>query len=165
MSNHLPVEKKIAVLSALVEGCSIRSTERLTNTHRDTITRLLVRVGEGCASILDEKMRDLYCVRLELDEIWPFVGKKQRRVSAEDVAARVGDQWTYVAIDADTKLIPSFLVGKRTAENTNEFVRDVAARLSRRVQISTDGLKMYVGGGRSSVRERQGRLRPGRKNL
>lgn len=144
MSNNLPVEKKVAVLSALVEGCSIRSTERLTSVHRDTITRLLVRVGEGCASILDEKMRDLYCVRLELDEIWAYVGKKQRRVSAEDDAARVGDQWTYVAIDADTKLIPSFLVGKRTAENTNEFVRDVAARLSRRVQISTDGLKMYV---------------------
>jgi len=144
MSNNLPVEKKIAVLGALVEGCSIRSTERLTNVHRDTITRLLVRVGEGCASILDEKMRDLYCVRLELDEIWAFVGKKQRRVSAEDDARRVGDQWTYIAIDADTKLIPSFLVGKRTAENTNEFVCDVAARLSRRVQLSTDGLKMYV---------------------
>lgn len=144
MSNHLPVEKKIAILAALVEGCSIRSTERLTNTHRDTITRLLVRVGEGCASILDEKMRDLYCVRLELDEIWAFVQKKQRHVSTEDDARRVGDQWTYVAIDGDTKLIPSFLVGKRNAENTDAFVADVAARMSRRVQISTDGLKMYI---------------------
>jgi|SRR5215510_5836178 len=144
MANHLPTEKKLAVLGALVEGCSIRSTERLTGVHRDTITKLLVRVGEGCASILDEKMRDLYCVRLELDELWAFVGKKQRHVTAEDDAGRVGDQWTYVAIDADTKLIPSFLVGKRTAENTNAFVSDVAARLSNRVQISTDGLKMYV---------------------
>ena len=144
MANHLPTDKKIAVLAALVEGCSVRSTERLTGVHRDTIIKLLVRVGEGCASILDERMRDLYCVRLELDEIWAFVGKKQRHVSTEDDALRVGDQWTYVAIDSDTKMIPTFLVGKRTAENTNAFVSDVAARLSNRVQISTDGLRMYV---------------------
>lgn len=98
MSNNLPVEKKLAVLGALVEGCSIRSTERLTNTHRDTITRLLVRVGEGCASILDEKMRNLGCERLELDELWSFVGKKQRHVKASDDASRVVDQWPALAV-------------------------------------------------------------------
>jgi len=86
----------------------------------------------------------LGCERLELDELWSFVGKKQRRVKATDDVSRVGDMWTYVAIDASSKLIPSFLVGKRDAQNTNAFVSDVAARMRNRVQISTDGLRMYV---------------------
>lgn len=144
MANHLRTEKKLAVLAALVEGCSVRSTERLTGVHRDTICRLLAHVGEGCARLLDDKMLDLDCQRLELDELWSFVGKKQRSVRKTDDESHVGDQWTYVAIDADTKLVPSFLVGKRTAENTNAFVADVAARLRNRVQISTDGLRMYI---------------------
>lgn len=132
MANHLPTEKKLAVLAALVEGCSVRSVERLTGTHRDTICRLLVRVGEGCAELLNERMVDLGCERLELDELWSFVGKKQRHVRNTDDASRVGDQWVYVAIDATSKLIPSFLVGKRDAQNTNAFVPDVAARLRNR---------------------------------
>ena len=144
MGNNLRTEKKLAVLAALTEGCSVRSTERLTGVHRDTIIKLLVRVGTGCASLLDEKMVDLGCKRLELDELWSFVGKKQRHVTAEDDASRVGDTWTYVAICADSKLIPSFLVGKREATNTNAFVSDVAARLRNRVQISTDGLRQYI---------------------
>lgn len=130
--------------NTLRKGCSVRSTERLTGVHRDTICRLLATVGNGCASVLNEKMVDLDCQRLEMDELWSFVGKKQRAVNKTDDEIRVGDQWTYVAIDADTKLIPSFLVGKRTAENTNAFVADVAARLRNRVQISTDGLRMYI---------------------
>jgi IS1 family transposase len=144
MANHLRTEKKLAVLAQLVEGCSVRSTERLTDVHRDTILKLLVRVGTGCASLLDEKMVDLGCKRLELDELWSFVSKKQRHVTAADDESRVGDAWTYVAIDAETKLIPSFLVGKREAKNTNAFVADVAARLRNRVQISTDGLRQYI---------------------
>jgi len=144
MVNHLRTEKKLAVLGALVEGCSVRSTERLTGVHRDTIIKFLVRVGTGCAALLDTKMVNLGCERLELDELWSFVGKKQRRVKATDDVSRVGDMWTYVAIDASSKLIPSFLVGKRDAQNTNAFVSDVAARMRNRVQISTDGLRMYV---------------------
>lgn len=144
MANVLRTEKKLAVIAALVEGCSVRSTERLTGVHRDTIIKLLVRVGTGCAALLDERMIDLNCERLELDELWSFVGKKQRHVTAADDARHVGDTWTYVAIDATSKLIPSFLVGKRDAMNTNAFVSDVAARLRNRVQISTDGLRMYV---------------------
>lgn len=144
MANVLRTEKKLAVLGALVEGCSVRSTERMTGVHRDTICKLLARVGEGCASLLDERMVNLGCERLELDELWSFVGKKQRHVTARDDASRVGDQWTYVAIDAESKLIPSFLVGKRDAQNTNAFVSDVAARMRNRVQISTDGLRMYI---------------------
>nr|HEX4316998.1 IS1 family transposase [Kofleriaceae bacterium] len=144
MANVLPIEKKLAVLSALTEGCSIRSTERMTGVNRETIGKLLVRVGNGCASLLDEKMVDLGCERLELDELWSSVGKKQRSVTERDDASRVGDQWVYVAIDADTKLIPSFLVGKREIQNTNAFVADVASRLRNRVQISTDGLRQYI---------------------
>lgn len=144
MANHLRTEKKLAVLAALVEGCSVRSTERLTGVHRDTICRLLARVGDGCAALLDERMVDLGCKRLELDELWSFVGKKQRMVTDDDDRERVGDQWTYIAIDATTKLIPTFLVGKREARNTNAFVADVASRLRNRVQLSTDGLKQYI---------------------
>jgi IS1 family transposase len=144
MANILRTEKQLAVLSALVEGCSVRSTERLTGVHRDTICRLLVTVGTGCASLLDEKMVNLDCQRLEMDELWSFVAKKQRSVTKVDNQKLVGDQWTYVAIDADTKLIPTFLVGKRESQNTNAFVADVAARMRNRVQISTDGLRQYI---------------------
>jgi IS1 family transposase len=112
--------------------------------HRDTICRLLVRVGNGCANLLDATMVDLDCRRLELDELWAFVGKKQRNVEAADDPARVGDTWTYVAVDSETKLVPSFMVGKRDAETTGAFIQDLASRLKNRVQVSTDGLRMYV---------------------
>ena len=144
MSNVLRREKQLAVLGALVEGCSVRSTERMTGVHRDTILRLMVRIGDGCANLLDEKMVNLDCQRLELDELWAFCSKKQKNVSSDDDATRVGDAWTYVAIDSDSKIVPCFRVGKRNAENTNGFVADVAARLRNRVQLSTDGLKMYI---------------------
>jgi IS1 family transposase len=150
MANVLPRDKQIAVVNALVEGCSIRSTERMTGVNRETIGTLLVRVGNGCADLMDETMRELDCDRLEIDELWAFVGKKQRHVTAEDDSTRVGDTWTFVAIDGDTKLIPSFLVGKRDAVCTNVFINDVAARMKNRVQISTDGLRTYVDAIRSA---------------
>lgn len=142
--NVLPRSKQLAVLGALVEGNSIRSTERMFGVHRDTIMRLGVRVGEGCANLLDETMRDLPCQRLELDELWAFVGRKQRHVKPNDDASRVGDQWTWVAIDAETKLVPSFLTGKRDATTANVFIKDLAARLRCRVQVTTDGLRAYI---------------------
>ncbi len=122
----------------------MRATERMTGVNRETIGTLLVRVGNGCADLMDEKMRDLGCDRLEIDELWAFVSKKQRHVTSEDDASRVGDTWTYVALDADTKLVPSFLVGKRDAACTQAFISDVASRLRNRVQISTDGLRSYI---------------------
>jgi IS1 family transposase len=142
--NVLPREKQIAVINALVEGCSIRSTERMTGVNRKTIDTLLVRVGEGCADLLDETMRDLNCTRLEIDELWAYIGKKQRHVTKNDDPRRVGDAWTFVALDAETKLVPSFLVGKRDAACTQAFISDVASRLKNRVQISTDGLRTYI---------------------
>lgn len=144
MSNNPRTEKKLAVLGALIEGCSIRSTERMFNVHRDTITRLLARVGEGCSNLLAEKMVDLPCTRLEIDELWSYVGKKQRHVKKGEDESRVGDQWCFVAIDAETKVIPTFAIGKRTEETTNLFIADVAGRLRNKVQISTDGLRMYI---------------------
>src|SRR5450432_2043323 len=112
MANVLPTEKKIAVISSLCEGSSIRSIERMTGVHRDTIMRLGVRVGQGCAAIMDQQMRNLSCTRLEMDEIWGFIGKKEKHVRVDDDPSK-GDVWTFCAIDADTKLVPAFKVGKR----------------------------------------------------
>src|SRR6267142_6599364 len=124
MSNYfLETEQKIAVTAALAEGNSIRSIERMTGIHRDTIMRLGVRIGQGCARLLDAKMRGLDCKRLELDEIWGYIGKKMRHVK-EDDDPTLGDVWTFCAIDAQTKLVPAFRVSsKRDAENTNAFVQ------------------------------------------
>lgn len=143
MANVLPTEKQIAIISALAEGSSIRSIERMTGIHRDTIMRLGVRVGNGCAKVLDAKMRDLSCQQLQLDEIWGFIGKKQRHTRFDDDPT-IGDVWTFCAIDADTKLVPSFKVGKRDAATANAFLDDVASRMRTRVQVSTDALRAYV---------------------
>ncbi len=143
MANVLPREKQVMVLKCLVEGVSIRGTERLTDVSREAILSLLLRVGTGCAVLLSAMLRDLSCERLELDEIWGFIGKKQARVRPDENTAELGDVWTYVAFCPDTKLVASYLVGKRTSENTNAFVGDLAARLRQRVQISTDGLGQY----------------------
>jgi IS1 family transposase len=142
--NRLKPEKQEAILSALVEGASIRSVERMTHTHRDTIGRLLLRVGETCEQIMDETMRDLPCKRVELDECWSFVGKKQRHVQVDDDPSEVGDFWVWVALDSDSKLIPTYSVGKRDLPTAIAFVSDLAGRLSNRVQISSDGLRAYV---------------------
>ena len=143
MANVLDRDKQIAVIGALAEGSSIRSIERITGVHRDTIMRLGVKVGKGCATMLDAKMRNLPCQNLQVDEIWGFIGKKERHLRADD-DLQYGDVWTFCAIDADTKLVPSFKVGKRDAKTANAFVSDVASRLSNRVQISSDALRAYV---------------------
>ena len=143
MANVLSTDKQIAVIGALAEGSGIRQIERITGVHRDTIMRLGVRVGRGCAGLLDRKMRGLSCHHLQFDELWGFIGKKQRHVQPED-DPQVGDVWTFCAIDADTKLVPSFKAGKRDAATANAFVADVASRLKNRVQISSDALRAYV---------------------
>ena len=141
MANVLNTDKQIAIIAALAEGSSIRSVERMTCVHRDTIMRLGVRVGQGCTALMDVKMRELPCTRLEMDEIWGFVGKKEKHVKEGD--SGVGSVWTFCAIDADTKLVPAFHVGDRDAATANAFLKDVADRMTGRVQISTDGLAAY----------------------
>jgi IS1 family transposase len=143
MANHLPKDKQIAVTAALAEGSSIRSIERMTGIHRDTIMRFGVCIGQGCARLLDEKMRGLECKRLELDEIWGFIGKKQAHVK-EDDDPTLGTVWTFCAIDAETKLVPAFHVSNnRNIETTAVFISDLASRLNNRVQISTDAMNSY----------------------
>ena len=142
--NKLKFDKQVTAISALVEGSSIRSVERMTGIHRDTIMRLMVRVGNACGELLDESMRDLDCRRLEVDEIWTFVGKKARSVSKTDNPGEVGDFWAWVAIDPETKLVPSHLVGKRTRDAAVAFMRDLAPRMRNRVQVSSDRLQAYV---------------------
>ena len=142
--NRVPLARRTQIIHCLVEGNSIRSTERLTNTHRDTIMRLMVGVGSGCANLMNEEMRDLSCQRLQVDEIWSFVGKKQAQLKPGDDRSRLGDQWTFVALDPDTKLVPTHLVGKRTRKNAVAFMDDLSERLTNRVQISSDALNSYV---------------------
>lgn len=144
MANVLKREKQERVLSCLVEGASVRSTERLTGVHRDTILRLMVRVAVGGERLMDCEMRNLTCRRIQVDEVWAFVGKKQRHVTPLDNPNRVGDFWTFVALDADTKIIPAFRVGKRDGPTARAFVADLASRLSNRGQLSSDSLSAYV---------------------
>ncbi len=140
--NILPFDKQIAAISALTEGCSIRATERLTGIHRDTIMRLGVRVGEGCAVLHDRLMRNLNIPLLECDEIWGYVGKKQRRTQPGE--ADKGDQYTYIALDATRKTIVSYMTGKRNPETTRAFIDDLWERVINRPQITTDGYGPYI---------------------
>jgi transposase-like protein/IS1 family transposase len=140
---RIPLDKATMVLKLLVEGTSVRSIERVTQVHRDTILRLLTLAGERCSRLLDEKMRGLKCNFIECDEIWTFCFKKQRRVRKAD-PAEFGDQWVFVALDAETKLVPSFCIGKRSAGTTAAFIDDLSQRIENRAQITTDGFRFYV---------------------
>jgi IS1 family transposase len=142
--NTLPKEKQLAVLSALVEGNSIRSVERMTGVSQVTILRLLVRVGERCSSILDTTMRNLACSCVQVDEIWTFVRKKQKRVKQGESDQEIGDQYVFVALDADSKPIPSFTVGKRDGQTALALMTDLSRRVARRLQLTTDGFPAYI---------------------
>lgn len=143
--NTLPREKQIQIVSALVEGMSIRSTERLTNVHRDTVMRLGLRVGAGCRRLMDGMMRGLNVNLIELDEQWAFIGKKQKHVREEERGTALGDCYVFVALDATSKAVLSYVVGKRTAENTVALAKDLRARIVNRPQITADGFAPYPG--------------------
>jgi len=146
--NVLKADKQLAIISALVEGNSIRSIERMTGVHRDTIMRLTVRVGERCQEILSERMRGLECRRVQVDEIWTYCYKKQARLSHEERhAPTMGDQYVFVALDADSKLVPCFEVGKRNMVTAYRFMDTLKARLAekRRFQLTSDGFVPYIG--------------------
>jgi IS1 family transposase len=128
-----------------VEGNSIRATVRMTGVAKNTIAKLLVELGTACAAYLDKVLVDLPCQRIQCDEIWSFVGAKDKNLPEEKRdAVGVGSVWTWVAMDADTKLICSWLVGKRDAECAAAFIQDLAGRLAHRVQLTTDGHKPYL---------------------
>jgi IS1 family transposase len=145
--NILPFERQFQIISALVEGNSIRSTERMVGVHRDTIMRLLVRVGERCQVILDERMHGFHSRLIQADEIWTFVGKKEGHLSREEcLNPAIGDQYVFVALDAETKLVPTFTVGKRDGRTALAFLTDLQHRLTGngRIQLTTDGFRAYL---------------------
>jgi IS1 family transposase len=155
MANVLAIDDQILVLHHLVEGTSIRSINRITGIHQTTILKLLVRFGNACRDFLDREMRDLELHHLEVDEQWTFVGKKQGRLQIDEDNPKLGDQYLWIAIDMDTKLVPSFIIGKRSADMARRFMVDLAGRINlprgtdtgERAgiipQISTDGLNVY----------------------
>lgn len=140
--NNLPTEKQTAIVAALTEGCSIRAVERLTGVHRDTIMRLGVRVGRGCTALHGKLMRNLDVNRIELDEIWGFVGKKQKMVTPTDTDM-VGDQYTFIALAGAAKAIITYRTGKRTRANTEAFCDDLRHRVVGQPEISADGFQAY----------------------
>jgi IS1 family transposase len=145
----LASEKKLSVIASLLEGNSVRSTERMTGVHRDTICRLLVQVGNNCSAIWDAHVRNVHAKYVQADEIWCYVGKKDKHVRIDD-PEEFGNQWVFVAMDEETKFIPSFLVGKRTRQTTYEFLIDLQQRLAdtrlHRFQLTTDGFHFYTRG-------------------
>ena len=143
--NKLPSETRAQILGMMVEGMSIRAIARLTGASKNTIVKFLRDAGEACARYQDETLRGLTCKRLQVDEIWSFVGMKQKNVPAERKGEfGVGDVWTWTAIDADTKLNVSWLLGDRTTVTAIEFMADLASRVANRVQITSDGHKPYL---------------------
>jgi IS1 family transposase len=143
--NKLSREKQTQVIAALVEGNSINSTVRMTGVSKVTILKMLEALGPVCADYQDRTFRDLKCKRIQCDEIWAFCYAKEKNVPAEMKGQfGVGDVWTWVAVDADTKLVPSFLVGNRDGRSAKMFIEDLAGRLAHRVQLTTDGLKAYL---------------------
>ncbi len=142
--NCLSIQDRTRIVAALVEGNSIRSTSRMTGVARNTVTSLLIDLAEACAGYHDRHVRNLRVRRLQCDEIWNFVGAKAKNVSAEKKAEGWGDTWTWTALDADTKLCVSYLVGGRDAGWATEFMEDCASRIISRVQVTTDGHRSYL---------------------
>jgi IS1 family transposase len=142
--NRLDPETRARVIGCLIEGCSIRATVRMTGVAKNTVTKLLADIGCVCAGYHNRAVRGLKIRRLQADEIWCFVGAKAKNVRAEKKLEGWGDVWTWVGIDADTKLVVSYLVGGRDGGWAKEFMEDCASRIRNRVQITTDGHRAYL---------------------
>lgn len=143
--NKLTSERRAQILRALVEGNSIRSTCRMLDVSKNTVIKLLVEVGIVCSEYQDEKMRNLDCKRIQVDEIWAFCYAKEKNVPKEVSNRRgVGDVWTWTAICADTKICPSWIVGKRDALYADAFIKDLSERMKNRIQLTTDGRRVYL---------------------
>ncbi len=145
MAYHLSMDKKVAVISALVEGCSIRSTSRMTGVAKGTILRLLAEVGTTCADYQNRAIRNINAKRIQVDEIWSFCYAKQKNVTATMLETQyAGDVWTFTAIEAQSKLVIGWYAGSRDAGTATAFLQDIESRLANRVQLTTDGHKMYL---------------------
>jgi IS1 family transposase len=144
--NKLDTVRRAQIVSAIVEGCSIRSIVRMTGASKNTVAKLLVELGNACSNYMNEHLTNLACERLQVDEMWSFVGCKQKNATAAKVEKDgiCGDVWAWIAIDADTKLVPCFMIGMRDPVTAHLFMEDLAGRLANRVQLTTDGLKCYL---------------------
>lgn len=151
--NQLSIQDRVTILNALSEGMGVNATSRITGKSKNTILKLLADAGEACAAYQDQAMRGLRCKRLECDEIWSFVGAKQKNVT-EDHPDGFGDCYTFTAIDPDTKLMPCWLVGVRDTACTFDFMADLASRIDGRVQLTTDGWYAYQAAVEASFHDR-----------
>jgi IS1 family transposase len=142
--NRLSIADRARIVACLVEGNSIRATVRMTGFAKNTVTKLLVELGAACIAHHDATVRGLHSKRVQCDEIWSFVGAKMKNTSEGKVAEGWGDVWTWTALDADSKLIVSYLVGQRGPRWANAFMEDVASRIDSRIQITTDGHRAYA---------------------
>jgi IS1 family transposase len=144
--NKLSIQDRVLILNCLSEGMGINGTARMTGKSKNTVLKLLADVGQACALYQDRVMNNLQCERIECDEIWSFVGAKQRNVRDDDEAhADYGDCYTFTAIDPVSKLMPCWLVGQRTVQATEDFMNDLASRFAKRIQLTTDGWLAYRG--------------------
>lgn len=145
--NRLDMAKRAQIVAAMVEGCSIRSIVRMTGASKNTIAKLLIELGAACSMYMDQRLRNLPCKRVQCDEIWSIVAAKQKNVT-ESVRDRTGDKagdiWTWIAMDADTKLVCSWMVGGRHSIAARHFIEDLASRMANRIQLTTDGHSVYV---------------------
>jgi len=143
--NKLPLTKRVQILSMLVEGSSMRSISRVADVSINTVSALLVDAGKACAAHHNATVRGVRSKRIQADEIWSFCYAKEKNVATAKAAPDdAGDVWTWTALDADSKLIVSYLIGGRDADYAHEFIQDVAGRLANRVQLTTDGHKAYL---------------------
>ena len=143
--NRLSIERRAKIIGCLVEGNSLRATARMTDSAKNTVIKFLADIGQACADYQDKALRNLKCKRLQCDELWSFCYAKQKNVP-EDKKGQFGygDVWTWAAICADSKLVPSWIVGNRDAETASIFMEDLASRFSHKIQLTTDGLKVYL---------------------
>ena len=142
--NQLDIGKRAQILHCLVEGNSIRGTVRLTGASKNTVVKLLCEAGKACSEYQDKALVNLPCRKLQCDEIWSFVGAKEKNTQAKHKEKSWGDVWTWTALCVDTKLVPCWVVGNRDASTAYHFIHDLKDRLANRVQLTTDGLKAYL---------------------
>ena len=141
--NKKPRHERAKILQLLVEGNSLRATSRIAGCSINTVTKLLVEAGKACAWYQDTMLRNLPCQRVQVDEIWSFVYAKEKNVP-DAMKGQAGDVWTWTAICADTKLVPSWRIGSRDAETARDFVADLAGRMGNRIQLTSDGHRAYL---------------------